>query len=119
LQGFLRKAVCSVWFFGGEVVVNCVVNVVLRHHVFRERKNCNVLDYFFNQPVLGNRGLSRSQSHAGLFLKSEEDRLAQRLHQLVDGSVEIFVGAALLVDLCDRVHDRGVVLAAELTADLR
>jgi hypothetical protein len=29
LQGFLRKAVFSVWFFGGEVVVNCVVNVVL------------------------------------------------------------------------------------------
>jgi hypothetical protein len=29
LQGFLRKAVCSVWFFCGEVVVNSVVNVVL------------------------------------------------------------------------------------------
>jgi hypothetical protein len=29
LRGFLRKAVCRAWFFCGEVVVNCVVNVVL------------------------------------------------------------------------------------------
>jgi hypothetical protein len=29
LQGFLRKVACRLWFFGGEVVVNCVVNVVV------------------------------------------------------------------------------------------
>ncbi len=46
------------------------------------------------------------------------DLLTQRLHQFVDGAVEIFVGAALLVDLADGVHDGGVVLAAELASDL-
>ena len=44
--------------------------------------------------------------------------LTQRLHEFIDGAVEVFVGSALFVDLGDRVHDRGVVLAAELTADL-
>jgi hypothetical protein len=28
LQGVLEKNRCSVWCFGGEVVVECVVNVV-------------------------------------------------------------------------------------------
>ena len=45
--------------------------------------------------------------------------LAEGFHQLVYGAVEVLVVAALLVDLGDGVHDRGVVLAAELTADLR
>ena len=43
---------------------------------------------------------------------------AEGFHQLVYGAVEVLVGAALLVDFADGVHDRGVVLAAELTADL-
>src|SRR5271155_464213 len=29
LQGFLRKVVCETWCFGGEFVVNCVVDVVV------------------------------------------------------------------------------------------
>jgi hypothetical protein len=53
LQGFLRKAVCRAWFFRGEVVVNCVVNVVLSHHVFRERKTCHILELFFLQSCFG------------------------------------------------------------------
>jgi len=28
LRGVLRKVVCRTWFFAGENVVNCVVNVV-------------------------------------------------------------------------------------------
>ena len=39
--------------------------------------------------------------------------------QLVEHAVEILVGAALLVDLGDRVHDGSVVLATELASDLR
>jgi hypothetical protein len=43
--------------------------------------------------------------------------LTKRLHQLVDGAVQILVGAALLVDLRDRVHHGGVMLASELPPD--
>ena len=42
----------------------------------------------------------------------------QQLLQLVQRAVQVLVGAALLVDLGDRVHHRGVVLVAELAADL-
>ena len=41
----------------------------------------------------------------------------QKILQLIDGAVQVLVGAALLVDLADGVHDRGVVLVAELAAD--
>jgi hypothetical protein len=34
LQGILRKSVGLVWCFCGEIVVNCVANVVLVHHIF-------------------------------------------------------------------------------------
>ena len=44
--------------------------------------------------------------------------LAKCFHQLVDGTVQVLIRSALLVDLCDGVHDRGVVLASELTAYL-
>jgi hypothetical protein len=54
LQGFLRKAVCRAWFFCGEGVVNCVVNVVLSHHVFGERKTCHGLGLFFQPARFGN-----------------------------------------------------------------
>ena len=37
--------------------------------------------------------------------------------QFVDGAVQVLVGAALLVDLADGVHHRGVVLVAKLAAD--
>jgi hypothetical protein len=35
LQGFLRKVVRKTWCFGGEFVVDCVVNVVVWQRVFR------------------------------------------------------------------------------------
>lgn len=44
--------------------------------------------------------------------------LAECLHQLIDGPVQVFVGTSLLVDLSDGVHYRRVVLATELTSDL-
>jgi len=95
LRGFLGKRVCKLWCFDGEIVVNCVVNVVFWHHVFPPRKFSTFWNYFFNRR-----------------------KLTQGLHQFVDGAVEVFVGAALLVDLGDRVHHGGVVLASELAADL-
>src|SRR5438309_748027 len=45
--------------------------------------------------------------------------LLQGVHQPSDGSVEIFVRPAQLLDLVDRMQHRGVMLAAELTANLR
>jgi hypothetical protein len=38
LLGFLAKTGAKTWCFDGEFVVVCVVNVVLRHHVFYARK---------------------------------------------------------------------------------
>jgi len=32
LQGFLQKRGAKVWFFDGEIVVECVVNVVKKLH---------------------------------------------------------------------------------------
>jgi hypothetical protein len=45
--------------------------------------------------------------------------LLKCVHQSRDGAVEVFVGAAHLFDLVDRVEHRRVMLAAELAADLR
>ena len=56
------------------------------------------------------RGLSDPYSLA-LFLSVEE------FLQLVQGAVQVLVGAALFVDLADGVHHGGVVLVAELAAD--
>jgi hypothetical protein len=51
---------------------------------------------------------------------AKERRIAvQHILQLVQRAVQVLVGAALLVDLGNRVHHRGVVLVAELAADLR
>jgi hypothetical protein len=47
LQGFLRKVVCKTWCFGGEFVVNCVVEVVVWMHGFRRRKKRQVVEVFF------------------------------------------------------------------------
>jgi hypothetical protein len=50
LLGFLRgswKSGVQRVVFCGEVVVNCVVDVVLLHHVFRRRKIGQVLQLFF------------------------------------------------------------------------
>jgi hypothetical protein len=38
LQGVLKKDGCNGWYFRGEFVVNCVVDVVIWRHVFRLRK---------------------------------------------------------------------------------
>ncbi len=54
----------------------------------------------------------------GVFDAPRVSRLGEGFHQLVDGSIQVLVLAALLVDLGDGVHDGGVVLAAELAADL-
>ena len=43
----------------------------------------------------------------------------QRVHEASNYAIEIFVRSAHLFDLIDRVKDGSVVLAAELTADLR
>ena len=37
--GFCKKTVCRTWCFAGVIVVNCVVNVVFKHRVFRWEKN--------------------------------------------------------------------------------
>jgi hypothetical protein len=38
LRGVLGKVVCSAWFFAGEFVVSCVVNVDGRLHLFHSRQ---------------------------------------------------------------------------------
>jgi len=43
----------------------------------------------------------------------------QRFLQLVDGAVQVLVCTALFIDLADGMHYRRVMLAAELTPDLR
>jgi hypothetical protein len=43
----------------------------------------------------------------------------ESFREFIQQSIQIFVGLPLLVDLGDRMHHRGVVLAAELAADLR
>jgi len=45
------------WCFRGEIVVNCVVNVVTKHHVFAFRKTRHVFKvYFLSLPTLGRLG---------------------------------------------------------------
>src|ERR1035441_6232688 len=51
--------------------------------------------------------------------RSDASLPVQQLLQLVEHAVQILVCAAQLVDLGDRVHHGGVVLVAELAADLR
>ena len=61
----------------------------------------------------GQRGLFRS-------LFPNPDLLpVQHLLQLVQRTVQVFVGAALLVDFADGVHHRSVVLISELAANFR
>jgi hypothetical protein len=43
----------------------------------------------------------------------------QRLRQLVQQSVQVFVRLPLLLNLIDRMHHCSVVLAAKLTSDFR
>jgi hypothetical protein len=38
LQGFLQKRGAKVWFFDGEIVVECVVNVVKKNYIEIARK---------------------------------------------------------------------------------
>jgi hypothetical protein len=42
LRGILRKQGVSWWFFGGENVVECVVNVVFWQSLFRVGKMCQL-----------------------------------------------------------------------------
>ena len=56
----------------------------------------------------------------GLFCRQMQSLLpVQQFLQLVERAMQVLVGAALLVDLADGVHHRGVVLVAELAADFR
>jgi len=43
LQGVLQKSGCRTWFFDGNCVVKCVVNVVIFMVISRRRKTCHVL----------------------------------------------------------------------------
>jgi NADPH:quinone reductase-like Zn-dependent oxidoreductase len=58
---------------------------------------------------------------AGVRKKHVEEALALGATAAIDidDAVQVLVGAAVLVDLADGVHHRGVVLVAELAADLR
>ena len=60
-------------------------------------------------------GSGRNQKHSKL--TESFRRLLKRVHQPRDGAVEVFVGAAHLFDLVDRVEHGGVMFAAELPAD--
>src|ERR1700722_9349113 len=47
LRGVLRKVVCSAWFFAGEFVVSCVVNVDRKLHLFHSRKIRHIFPIIF------------------------------------------------------------------------
>jgi hypothetical protein len=47
LQGFLAKTLCTLWCFAGHFVVNCVVAVVVMHHVLPRQKMRQVFKLFF------------------------------------------------------------------------
>jgi hypothetical protein len=53
LQGILRKRSVLRWFFDGENVVVCVVNVVVWRSLFRGGKMRQVLEFILGLPVLG------------------------------------------------------------------
>ena len=55
LRGVLEKVVCRTWFFCGENVVRCVVNVVKKLSFFGDEKWDTSFEYFFN--ILSSSGL--------------------------------------------------------------
>jgi hypothetical protein len=58
LWGILRKRVFLWWFFDGENVVECVVNVVFWQSLFWGGKMGQVFEiYFLGLPVLGMSGV--------------------------------------------------------------
>ena len=54
LRGVLEKVVCRTWFFCGENVVRCVVNVVKKLSFFGDQKWDTSFEYFFN--ILSSSG---------------------------------------------------------------
>lgn len=48
LKGVAGKLCGWTWFFGGESVVGCVVDVEFQHHVFRLRKICQLFEIYFS-----------------------------------------------------------------------
>jgi hypothetical protein len=44
---FLRKTVCGTWCFDGVIVVNCVVNVVFKHRLFRALEMRQLFQLYF------------------------------------------------------------------------
>ncbi len=61
----------------------------------------------------------RSGLRFGIRREGKVSGLLQCVHQPRDRAVQVFVRPPQLFDLVDRVQHRGVVLAAELAADLR
>ena len=56
LLGILRKRRVWMWFFGGENVVECVVNVVFWQSLSRGEKMRQIFEIYFRVlPVLGVR----------------------------------------------------------------
>jgi hypothetical protein len=49
LRGVLEKVMCRTWFFDGENVVNCMVNVVAWQPYFDRRKMRHVFKIFFGR----------------------------------------------------------------------
>lgn len=55
--GVLGKSVFLRWCFDGEVVVECVANVVPKMALIQSRKTCHILQVYFR----GSVSLSRAQ----------------------------------------------------------
>ena len=53
LSGVLRKSGRKTWFFGGENVVGCVVNVVNLRTLLRREKQDTHFNFIFAVPVFG------------------------------------------------------------------
>jgi len=54
LLGVLGKTGAKTWCFGGEFVVLCVVNVVLKQHVFELEKYATDSGFIFEHSRFGN-----------------------------------------------------------------
>jgi len=53
LTGFFANPGAWLWFFAGEVVVKCVVNVVRNRHHFPVKKTANFLKIIFWPDQIG------------------------------------------------------------------
>ena len=80
LLGFFGKVSAKTWCFGGQIVVICVVNVVLKAAMFRALKNVtHILDLFGGFPFLDFARSRRICGHRVLVVAGHQ-------RTLVDGS---------------------------------